>query len=190
MKRLFFLALVLFATLTFASAQPATNANKQDSTASTDNSKSEQEIRSILKERNDIANRMDRKGMLAWHEKYMDKDYIQTDQSNNITIGNAIIADMRKSVSEPSQLSRFNQTIEDEQIRVLGDTAIVTFKRTQSAQPKVAPSPITFNHRVTSTFAKRNGKWQQVAEHASLIMTKDFLTNVCKQMSPVTAKPQ
>jgi ketosteroid isomerase-like protein len=190
MKRLFLLALMLFAALTFASAQPATNANKQDSNASTDNSKSEQEIRSILKERNDISNRLDRKAMLAWLEKYMDKDYIQTDQSNNVSTGNAIMVDARKSVSEPSQLSSFNQTIEDEQIRVLGDTAIVTFKRTQSAQPKVAPAPITFNHRVTSTFAKRNGKWQQVAEHASLIMTKDFLTNVCKQMSPAAAKQQ
>jgi ketosteroid isomerase-like protein len=176
MKHLIFMVVLIIAAISPAFSQ-LTNTNS----GRRDNGKDEQEIRKILKERRLAFPRTDKKALLAWFEKYMDKDYILI-TADAIYSGNEVLSALRNTVSQPaddSNFNRFNRIEEDEQILFFGDTAIATFKRTTSGQLKGASAPITRAYRHSNTFAKRNGEWKLVAEQQSQILTDDFLRDLC-----------
>ncbi|MCM3906113.1 MAG: DUF4440 domain-containing protein [Pyrinomonadaceae bacterium] len=57
-------------------------------------------------------------------------------------------------------------TNEDVQVRIYGDTAIVTGRIAQKAE-RAGQDSFSFQSRFTDTFLKRQGRWQVVARHYS-----------------------
>lgn len=145
MKIIIALALLVAATSPFAYGQTNVRGNSR-------NSKVEQEIRKLERE---------------WFESYVRGDRAAFDRivadDAVMTYGNGKVGNKSEAIAEikaPAD-SSYSLTSDDVQVRVYGDTAIVTGRVTESG---------TFNgrnvnsqSRYTDVWVKRNGRWQVVA---------------------------
>ena len=91
----------------------------------------------------------------------MADNYVSTDQDGTVFVGKAAnLADMKATTWTSSEIS-------DLKVTVFGDAAIAT--GTFVAKGTYKGKPFDDRGRYTDTWVKMNGKWLQVASHASLI---------------------
>ncbi len=145
MKMILATALLLFAASPFAYSQT-------DTRATSGNAKVEQEIRRLERE---------------WFDSYVRGDRAAFDRivadEVVITYGNGSVGNKSQAIAEikaPAD-SSYSLTGDDIQVRVYGDTAVVTGRVTEKG---------TFNgrnlnsqSRYTDVWVRRNGRWQVVA---------------------------
>jgi ketosteroid isomerase-like protein len=87
-------------------------------------------------------------------------DFTRTDESGKF----ANKAEEREIVQAPPAAVKVSLTNEDIQVRVFGDTGVITGRIVS----KVEGGP-SFQSRFTDTFVKRKGQWQVVARHYSRV---------------------
>lgn len=93
-------------------------------------------------------------------DRILAPDYVLTSAESETVPRAQMLADMRSGVM------RFTAaTAEDLQVRVYGQTAVVTGRGTFSGQLRGAPFSAT--ERFTDVFVRRNGRWQAVSTHGS-----------------------
>ncbi|HEX8287626.1 MAG TPA: nuclear transport factor 2 family protein [Pyrinomonadaceae bacterium] len=172
MKYLLLLIALIAASSALVFAQPAKN--KKNNFASAKNKaesvriKTENEIRLILNERidalRDSANIIE--GINAWNDKYFNKDAITTTTTNRVLTGEQKLSNDKKE-TVPAALKITSVALDQETISIFGDTVVANYRWTLTA---------SLNNRrteeatlFTSVFARRNGKWQVIAEHVSRI---------------------
>ena len=105
------------------------------------------------------------RGDKATFDRFVADDFTGTDES----------AVLRNKMQEreliqapPSGAIKVSLTNEDVQVRIYGDTAIVTGRIVQKAE-RAGQDSFGFQSRFTDTFLKRQGRWQVVARHYSRI---------------------
>jgi ketosteroid isomerase-like protein len=164
MKHLPLLIALIATSSVFAFAQPAKSGkNNNASTA-----KAEKEIRRILNERIDVfrdaANLVE--GINTWNEKYFNKDAITTTTANRVLRGEQkLINDQKGAV--PTGLEITSLALDQETIRIFGDTAVTNYRLTVTA--RLNNRQTEESTLFTSVFKFRNRKWQIIAEHLSRI---------------------
>ncbi len=89
-------------------------------------------------------------------------DFTGTDESAKVRNK----AQERELIQAPPGSIKASLTNEDVQLRIYGDTAVVTGRIVYKAQLG-GPVEISFQSRFTDTFLKRLGRWQVVARHYS-----------------------
>ena len=88
-------------------------------------------------------------------------NFVSTDQDGTVLVGKAAnLADMKNST-----VTSYETT--DLKVTVFGDAAVAT--GTYAFRGTYKGEPIDHRGRYTDTWVKLNGKWLQVASHASLI---------------------
>jgi ketosteroid isomerase-like protein len=96
----------------------------------------------------------------AWFERMFADDYLMVlPDSSTLTKARAV-AELRSR-----EITWKSATGEDMQVRVYGDTAVVTGRFLGKGVYK--GKPLNEHQRFTSVWAKRDGRWQAIAEHAT-----------------------
>jgi len=152
--RLLIAGVLTLAMVTFASSQTT---NQKVSEASKD----EQELKQLEGEWLNTYLRGDR----ATFDRIVADDFTGTDES--AVLRNK--AQEKELVQAPPPGGiKVSLTNEDVQVRIYGDTAIVTGRIVQKAE-RAGQDSFGFQSRFTDTFLKRQGRWQVVARHYSRI---------------------
>jgi ketosteroid isomerase-like protein len=172
MKHLLLLIAIIAASSTLVFAQPAkvrkNNFASAKIKAESAKIKAENEIRQILNERIDVLRESSNivEGINAWNEKYFNKDAITTTTTNRVLTGEQKLSNDKKG-TVPAALRITSVALDQETISIFGDTVVANYRWTLTA---------SLNNRrteeatlFTSVFARRNGKWQVIAEHVSRI---------------------
>ena len=79
-------------------------------------------------------------------------------------------ADVLREVFETRTHRISSLTVDDVRVRVFGDAAVVTGRTRGRGESGNKPYDVEI--RFTDTFVRRDGRWQAVASHASLVMAK------------------
>jgi ketosteroid isomerase-like protein len=79
-------------------------------------------------------------------------------------------ADVLREVFETRTHRIASLTVDEVRVRVFGDAAVVT-GRTRG-RGEAGNTPYDVEIRFTDTFVRRDGRWQAVASHASLVMAR------------------
>lgn len=168
MKLLLLLVLILLVNPQFFFGQQTSGAIKQRAVPETANSKIEQEIRSILKERDKafVQYGTVSKPLVEWMEKYTDQQY-EAIMDNRRQTRSFLIYDYN-SDRPPGFTAKVTTLFESEGFTFFDNVVIATYKHTLDVQPEKAP-PQKYVNFVTSVFMKRNGKWRIIGEHLSSI---------------------
>jgi len=103
-----------------------------------------------------------RRGEKATFDRIVAEDFIGTDESAKVRNK----AQERELIQVPPSSIKTSLTNEDVQVRVYGNTAVVTGRIVVKIQPG-GQADISFQSRFTDTFLKRQGRWQVVARHYS-----------------------
>jgi len=152
--RLLIAGVLTLAMVTLASSQTT---NQKVSEASKD----EQELKQLEDEWLNTYLRGDR----ATFDRIVADDFTGTDES--AVLRNK--AQEKELVQAPPPGGiKVSLTNEDVQVRIYGDTAIVTGRIVQKAE-RAGQDSFGFQSRFTDTFLKRQGRWQVVARHYSRI---------------------
>jgi hypothetical protein len=111
----------------------------------------EQEIVNSLLKRDPSAN-----------QRYLSDDVI-------LTTPEGVVNDKKQTIADviSSDLKLLSSRISDMKVRLYGDTAILTYRTTDSGTYR--GNKIDGQHRWTETFVRRNGNWQIVASHGSRV---------------------
>jgi len=96
-------------------------------------------------------------------------DFTRTDESGKF----ATKAEEKELVQAPPASVNASLTNEDMQVRVYGETAVVTGRIVSKVQ-----DGLNFQSRFTDTFVKRKGRWQVVARHYSRIPAERTVINL------------
>jgi hypothetical protein len=96
-------------------------------------------------------------------------DFTRTDESGKF----ANKTEEREIVQAPPASVNASLTNEDMQVRLYGDTAVVTGRIVSKVQDS-----LSFQSRFTDTFLKRQGRWQVVARHYSRIPSERKVVDV------------
>jgi len=172
MKHLLLLIAIIIATPSLCFGQTTKTSKPKQSNTSTANSKTEQEIRGILYERRTMILNSPTpfQGIVSWEEKYFDKNSIITDTINRVFTGEEKISDDKKLGESTSSGVKFKSLgIQREKINVFGDIAVASYQWLATLEFNNEQTADTT--LFTSVFAKRNGKWQLIAEHVSNVPT-------------------
>jgi len=102
------------------------------------------------------------RGDKATWDRIVADDFTSTDESARFRNK----AQEREVIQAPPSTIKASLTNEDLQIRIYGDSAIVTGRIVSRAQLGSQPE-ISFQSRFTDTLLKRRGKWQVFARHYS-----------------------
>jgi ketosteroid isomerase-like protein len=152
--RLLIAVVLILATVPFASSQTT---NQKVSEASKD----EQELKRLEDEWLNTYLRGDK----GTFDRIVADDFSGTDES-------AVLRNKAQEkelvIAPPPGGIKVSLTNEDVQVRIYGDTAIVTGRIVQEAE-RVGQDSFGFQSRFTDTFLKRQGRWQVVARHYSRI---------------------
>jgi ketosteroid isomerase-like protein len=100
------------------------------------------------------------RGDKATFDRIVADDFTGTDESGKVRSK----AEERALVQAVPASVNASLTAEDVQVRVYGDTAVVTGRIVSRVQGN-----LNFQSRFTDTFVKRDGRWQVVARHYSRI---------------------
>lgn len=105
------------------------------------------------------------KGESAVSEKYLAESYVFTGPDG-------AVSDREKSISDikTGALKLVDASIEEPKVQVYGDTAVVTFVSTDKGTYK--GRDISGRSRWTDVFVKKDGRWQLVATHGSMVTQK------------------
>jgi len=96
---------------------------------------------------------------LSFVEQLLADDWTVTDATGQVLTKRQVIDDPDRVIA--------SMTIDDVEVRDLGDTAVVTGHT--SAAGSYAGTPISVELRFTDVFVRGAGRWQAVASHASLV---------------------
>ncbi len=97
------------------------------------------------------------------HERFWSDELVYTSSSGTRFGKSDILAGIRDSAPQPSDVPPTVYTAEDVDIRVYGDTAVVAFRLVGTSQDGVQEY---FN---TGTFVREDGEWRAVAWQATRI---------------------
>ena len=104
-----------------------------------------------------------KQGDVAWFQRHLaDELVVTTGRTGMVTTKAQEIADIK-----PANLQSGSETIDDLRVRAYGDVAIATFRIDVTGSDKSGPY-----HRLaryTDVWVRRDGRWQLVASHSSLI---------------------
>ncbi|GAC1433456.1 MAG: hypothetical protein NVSMB62_29720 [Acidobacteriaceae bacterium] len=148
--RLVSFVLINVAVSALAFGQPKTSSGKQDGV--------ERNILRIEQEMLDAT----LKGDASASERYLAANFIFTGPDGMVEDRTQAIADLKSG-----DLKLQGATLDDAKVRVLGDTAVVTYASQDKGTYK--GKDISGNTRWTDVFVKRNGQWQLVATHGSRV---------------------
>ncbi len=101
----------------------------------------------------------------AWFERHMADTLVNTDEEGVVTGKSAMVADVKSHASKYETL-----TDEDVKVQAYGDTAIATGITTWKGTTK--DKPVGGRSQWTDTWIKRNGQWQCVASHGTMIVKR------------------
>jgi ketosteroid isomerase-like protein len=155
--RLLFLGVILFAMFSFAPGQMKNQSSTQNNV--------EQELKGLENEWLSSYLRGDKQTF----DRIVADDFTRTDESAKF----ATKAEERALVQAPPASVNASLTNEDMQVRVYGDSAIVTGRIVSKVQ-----GSLNFQSRFTDTFIKRGGRWQVVARHYSRVPTERIAINL------------
>ena len=93
-----------------------------------------------------------------WFERMFAADYLAV-----LTDGSTLTKARAVQELRSREITWDSVTAEDAQVRVYGDTAVVTGRFLGAGKYK--GQPMNENQRFTSVWIKRNGRWQAIAEH-------------------------
>lgn len=155
--RLLFGGVFLFAMFSFALDQMSNKTSAQNNV--------EQELKRI---ENDWLNSYLR-GDKQTFERLVADDFTRTDESGKF----ATKAEEKELIQAPPASVNASLTNEDMQVRVYGETAVVTGRIVSKVQDS-----LNFQSRFTDTFVKRKGCWQVVARHYSRIPAERSVINL------------
>jgi ketosteroid isomerase-like protein len=79
-------------------------------------------------------------------------------------------ADVLREVFETRTHRIASLTVDEVRVRVFGDAAVVTGRTRGRGESGNTPYDVEI--RFTDTFVRRDGRWQAVASHASLVMAR------------------
>ena len=105
------------------------------------------------------------KGDAAASEKYLADGYIFTGPDGAVANRAQSISDLKTGALKLQEAS-----IEDPKVQVYGDTVVVVFGSTDKGTYK--GKDISGKSRWTDVFVRRDGKWQLVATHGSMVVPK------------------
>lgn len=155
--RLFFAGVILFVMFSFAPGQMKNESFTQNNV--------EQELKRLENEWLNSYLRGDKQTF----ERIVADNFTRTDESGKF----ATKAEEKELVQAPPASVKASLTNEDVQVRVYGETAIVTGRIISKVQ-----GGLNFQSRFTDTFVKRNGRWQAVARHYSRIPAERTVINL------------
>ncbi len=155
--RLLFAGVTLFAMFSLALGQMKNETSAQNNV--------EQELKRLEDEWLNSYLRGDKQTF----DRIVADDFTRTDESGKF----ATKAEEKELVQAPPASVKVSLTNEDVQVRVYGDTAIVTGRIVSKVQ-----GGLNFQSRFTDTFVKRNGRWQVVARHYSRIPAERTVINL------------
>ena len=155
--RLLFAGVILFAMFSFAPGQMKNETSAQNNV--------EQELKQLENEWLNSYLRGDRQTF----DRIVADDFTRTDESGKF----ATKAEEKEIVQAPPASVNASLTNEDMQVRVYGETAVVTGRIISKVQDS-----LNFQSRFTDTFVKRKGRWQVVARHYSRIPTERTVINL------------
>jgi ketosteroid isomerase-like protein len=107
------------------------------------------------------------RGDKATFDRIVANDFTSTDESAMFRNK----AQERENIQAPPSNIKASLTNEDLQLRIYGDSAVVTGRIVSRAQLSGQPE-ISFQSRFTDTLLKRRGRWQVVARHYSRLPPK------------------
>ena len=102
-------------------------------------------------------------------ERIVADDFTRTDESGKF----ATKAEEKELIQAPPASVNASLTNEDLQVRIYGETAVVTGRIVSKVQDS-----LNFQSRFTDIFVKRKGRWQVVARHYSRIPAERSVINV------------
>ena len=121
----------------------------------------EQELINLEEAANDAAVKAD----VAFYDRTLADDYMDTNAGGTVTPKAQFIADLK------SGDLKFTSLVNDDyKVRVYGKAAVVTYRETLKGQFK--GKDFSGPYRQTDTWVKRAGHWQCVASHESKIIEK------------------
>ena len=103
----------------------------------------------------------------AFFERVEADEFIFTDSNGGLTTKKEDVDGVRKPPNPDVKLLAYDA--DDMQVRVYGDTAVVTGRTT--TRQLVKGEERTGRSRFTDVFVRRDGRWQIVAGHSSRIKT-------------------
>lgn len=151
MRRYF---ICLFLTIVFCFPVSAQTIDKTDKKQS----KIEAELMQIERDIGAANVRRDK----AYFERIEADEFIFTDSGGGLTTKAEDVASLDKPAGEFKLVS---YTVDDMQVRLYGNTAVVTGRATTISRGK--DREIVGKSRFTDVFVKRGGRWQIVAGHSS-----------------------
>jgi ketosteroid isomerase-like protein len=155
--RSLFLGVILLAMFSFALGQMKNQSSTQNDV--------EQELKGLENEWLSSYLRGDKHTF----DRIVADDFTRTDESGKF----ATKAEERALVQAPPASVNASLTNEDVQVRVYGNSAIVTGRIVSKVQ-----GSFNFQSRFTDTFIKRGGRWQVVARHYSRVPTERIAINL------------
>lgn len=102
-------------------------------------------------------------------ERIVADDFTRTDESGKF----ATKTEEKELIQAPPATVNASLTNEDLQVRIYGETAVVTGRIVSKVQDS-----LNFQSRFTDTFVKRKGRWQVVARHYSRIPAERSVINL------------
>ena len=157
MKKAFSIITLAFLAVTFVRAQTAAN-----------NSQIEQELRKITNERISSIYRGDK----TVFDRYLADNYVETSDDGTVQTKAKLMANFEP----PPSSMKITFNIEDVQVSVYGDTAVMNFRG--NFQIDVSGQKISESQRVTDVWMRRGGRWQLIAEHYSNIPAERIVAKV------------
>ncbi|HSK71475.1 MAG TPA: nuclear transport factor 2 family protein [Pyrinomonadaceae bacterium] len=145
MKKIFTTVLIAASAFALASAQ------------NPDNEKIQQELLKLNREATDAALRGDKSGF----ERLLADDFIDTQIDGSVRGKAQTLA----VIGLPPAGLKSSYEYSDAKIYVYGDTAVLSF--TNRIQNEIDGEKSAVSFRLTNVFARRDGRWQLVAEHSS-----------------------
>src|SRR5688572_22979736 len=155
--RLLFIGVIIFAVFSFTLVRMENESSAQ--------SDAEQKLKRLEDEWLSSYLRGDKQTF----DRIVADDFTRTDESAKF----ATKAEERALVQAPPASVNASLTNEDLQVRVYGDSAIVTGRIVSKVQ-----GSLSFQSRFTDTFIKRGGRWQVVARHYSRVPTERIAINL------------
>lgn len=155
--RLFFVGVILFAMFSFALCQTKNETSAQNNV--------EQELKRLENEWLNSYLRGDKQTF----DRIVADDFTRTDEGGKF----ATKAEEKELIQAPPASVNASLTNEGMQVRVYGETAVVTGRIVSKVQDS-----LNFQSRFTDTFVKRKGRWQVVARHYSRIPAERTVINL------------
>jgi hypothetical protein len=152
--RRYFICLFLFSVFcSVAFGQTTDRTNKKPG-------KVEAELMQIERDIGDANVRRDK----AYFERIEADEFVFTDSGGGLTTKTEDVASLDKP---PGEFKLVSYVVDDMQVRLYGNTAVVTGRATTTSRGK--DREVIGKSRFTDVFVKRDGRWQIVAGHSSRI---------------------